>query len=60
MCNDFELTFEPDDGHIGLKHVVQQKETSEQWVCVKVTENNHQESGCYTTEFMCLSQSLGS
>jgi hypothetical protein len=30
VCNEFELTFEPDDGHIGLTYEVQQKDTSEQ------------------------------
>jgi hypothetical protein len=27
--NDFKLTFEPDDGHIGLKHVVKKTMNSE-------------------------------
>jgi hypothetical protein len=43
LSNDLELPFEPDDGLIEQKHVVQQNETSEQCVHVKVTEGIHQE-----------------
>lgn len=36
---------QPEDGHTGLKHAVQQNKTTEGQVCEKVTaNNNHQES----------------
>jgi hypothetical protein len=39
QCNDFEHVLEPDDGHIGLKHVVRKKIVSCE--CVKVTDENN-------------------
>jgi hypothetical protein len=37
QCNDFEHVLEPDDGHIGLKHVVRKRTVNCE--CVKVTDN---------------------
>jgi hypothetical protein len=41
QCNDFEYALKPDDGHIGLKHVVRKKTVNSE--CVNVTDKNQQE-----------------
>jgi hypothetical protein len=40
QCNDLEYILKPDDGHIGLKHVVRKKTVNCE--CVKVTDKNQQ------------------
>jgi hypothetical protein len=42
QCNDFEHVLEPDDGHIGLKHVVWKKTVNCE--CVKVTDKDQQDT----------------
>jgi hypothetical protein len=50
QCNDFEHVLEPDDGHIGLKHVVQKKTVNCE--CVKMTDKDQCNTlGCYITDF---------
>jgi hypothetical protein len=51
QCNDLEHVLEPDDGHIGLKHVVRKKTVN--YKCVKVTDKNQYNTpGCYTTNML--------
>jgi hypothetical protein len=51
QCNDFKHILEPDDGHIGLKHVVWKKAVNCE--CVKVTDKDQYNTpGCYATDLL--------